>query len=105
MENTMPATQTFRSAIDRALDMKRLKIPNGIAVTKVFAEDYTDADGEPALRVSVILDEGVDVEKISGAAVGDLKFAIGENLRAEGIELFPYIFLAKPSELADTEEV
>ncbi len=87
-----------------ALEIKRLSLPASIAVTSVEAEDYTDSSGEPALRVLVVLHESVDVEKLTGEAIGNLKFAIRQSLRKNGVNEFPYIFLAKQSELADTEE-
>lgn len=87
-----------------ALDVKNLPTLPGLTVTRLDAEDYTDSTGEPSLRVWVILDESVEVEKISGAAVGNLKSAIRKNLREHGISVFPYIFLAKQSELEDTNE-
>ena len=96
----MPVDQETR----RALDIKSLAIPPGLAVTRLEAEDYTDSTGEPSLRVLVVLDESVDVEKVTGEAAGELKSAIRKSLRKHGITLFPYIFLAKESELADTDE-
>ncbi len=71
---------------------------------RVEVEDYTDWDGAPALRMLVVLDESVDPEKVSGEAAGQLKSVIRKSLRKHGIELFPYIFFAKPSELAETNE-
>src|SRR5437879_2024069 len=88
----------------RALDLKNLPQVPGLPVIGLEVEDYTDWEGEPALRVTVILDESVDPEKVSGKAVSDLNFAIHENLTSRGITLFPYIFLVKPSELAETAE-
>ena len=73
-------------------------------VLKIDAEDYTDWDCDPALRISVLLDDSTDIDKITGAEVGDFKLAIHDNLLKYGITLFPYVFLAKPSELAETDE-
>ena len=86
------------------LDLKNLPLPPGLHVLRIDAEDYTDWDGDPALRISILLDESTEVEKLSGAAVGDFKDAIHQNLLKHGISLFPYIFFAKPSELAETDE-
>jgi hypothetical protein len=94
----MPVDEKAR----RALDIKTL--PPGLAVTALEAEEYTDSSGEPSLRVWVILDETVDVENVTGEMVGRLKSAIRENLRQNGVTVFPYIFLAKPSERTDTAE-
>lgn len=88
----------------QALDLKNLSVPPSLHVLSVEAEDYTDWDGEPALRVTVVLDDSTDEEKISGAVVGAFKSAIRESLRAHGISLFAYIFLTKPSEIADISE-
>ena len=70
---------------------------------EVEAEDYIDSTGEPALRVQVILDESVDIDTMRGDQVGELKFAIRDSLRRHGVTLFPYIFLAKRSELAEAD--
>lgn len=96
----MPVDEKTREA----LDIKRLHLPLSPAVIRLEPEDCTDSTGEPSLRVLVILDEAVDVDKISGKAVGDLKFAFRDSLRKHGVTVFLYIFLAKPSELADTDE-
>lgn len=88
----------------RALDIKNLSIPSALPVVRVEAKDYTDSTGEPSLRVLVVLEESVDVENVTGKAVGELKSAIRDSLRKHGVSLFAYIFLAKPSELAETDE-
>lgn len=87
-----------------ALDLKNLPSPPGLRVLSIEAEDLTDWTGDPALRVNVLLDESVEVEKLTGAAMGDFTSAIHESLINHGITLFPYIFFAKPSELAETDE-
>lgn len=84
-----------------ALDLRTLKLPPSPPVVEVSAEDYTDSTGEPALRVQVILDESTDIYSIKGDHVSELKFAIGDSLRRHGVMLFPYIFLAKRSELLE----
>ncbi len=88
----------------RALDLKKLRFPRSLPVVRLEAEDYTDWEGEPSLRVLVVLDESVDEEKVSGEDAGKLKSTIRESLRKHGITLFPYIFLAKQSELDDNDE-
>ena len=87
-----------------ALDIQQFRFPPTLPVVEVEVEDYTDSDGEPALRVQVILDEATDIDAIQGEEVGELKFAIRDSLRRHGITLFPYIFLAKRSELAEAAE-
>ena len=87
-----------------ALDLKKLPIPAGMQILKIEAEDYEDWSGDPALRISVLLDESSEIEKVTGKAIGDFKMAIHDNLLAMGITLFPYFTFAKPSELAETDE-
>jgi hypothetical protein len=91
----MPVVEEAR----RALDLKTLSLPQGIPVLRVETEDYTDWEGQPALRVLVVIAESVDPYKISGQDVGNLKAAIRQALKRHGMTLFPYIFLAKQSEL------
>ena len=87
-----------------ALDLKSLALPATPPVAEVRVEDYTDSSGEPALRVLVVLEEDADVENLQGGAVRALKSAIHDSLRNHGVPGFPYIFLAKPSELADSDD-
>ena len=88
--------------IHDALDLKKLPVPPAMHILKIEAEDYTDWDGDPALRVNVLLDEATKVEKITG--LGKFKLAVYDNLLKYGINLFPYFRFAKPSELAETDE-
>jgi hypothetical protein len=92
--------------IQEALRLETLKLPPNPKVVEVRVEDYVDTSGEDALRVTVILDEQVEVEKVTGREVINLKTAIRDRLRQQGVELWPYIWLAKQSELdkKDSEE-
>jgi hypothetical protein len=85
--------------IREALDMKNLNLPPEPKVIAIEVEDLTDWTGDDALRVKVILDESVDEWNFSGEALLRMRAAIHEALLARGISLFPYVFLAKPSEL------
>ncbi len=89
-----------------ALKLSDLKprLPRNPKVVDVRVEDYVDSDGEDALRVWVILDEKVIVEKVRGEDVGNLKSAIRDRIRELGVELWPYIRLAKQSELDEEDE-
>jgi hypothetical protein len=86
-----------------ALDLKTLSLPPGLPVTRLEVEDYTDADGEPALRVLAVIEESVVVEQVNGRDVVAMKSAIRDSLRQRGITLFPYVFIAKQSELDEEE--
>jgi hypothetical protein len=87
----------------RLSDLKS-KLPSNPRIVDIRVEDYVDTDGDDALRVTVVLDEKVNVEKVNGQAVTDLKRVIRDRIRGLGIELWPYIFLAKQSELDEDNE-
>ena len=96
----MPVDEKTRDA----LDLKSLVLPPEMPVSRIEVQDYTDWEGDPSLRVLVVLDESVDVEKLSGGVVGDLKSRIHDSLIDHGVTLFPYIFLAKQSELDEIDD-
>ena len=56
------------------------------------------------MRVLVILNEQLEVEKVTGREVSDLKTAIRSQIRGLGVELWPYISLAKQSELDEDDD-
>jgi hypothetical protein len=90
-----------------ALSLKRLKLPPKPRVLAIEAEDYVDWTGDEALRVWVVIDENTTDEELqNGRAIIQLKSAIHDSLLKNGITLFPYITLTKPSErlAADEEE-
>ena len=95
----MPVDQKIREA----LRLRELKLPRNPKVVDIRVEDYVDTDGEDALRVLVVLDEEV-TSKSHGTRVSDLKTAIRDRIRELGVELWPYIFLAKQSELDEDDE-
>ncbi|MEZ6130662.1 MAG: hypothetical protein R3C59_18405 [Planctomycetaceae bacterium] len=96
----MPVAQV----IQEALDLKRLNLPESPKVIDLIVENYTDMDGEASLRITAVIDEATDLDQIEGGNVGRLKAEIHRSLQQRGIELFPYIFIAKPSELATEEQ-
>ncbi|MBI2805581.1 MAG: hypothetical protein HYX68_11440 [Planctomycetes bacterium] len=96
----MPLTVDIRDA----LDLKTLQTPRSLRILKIDAEDYTDWTGDPALRITVVLDESTEIERVTGEEVGEFKLAIHDNLLKNGIKLFPYKFFAKPSDLIETDE-
>ena len=90
--------------IHEALDLSKLKLPPSPSVSRLIVEDDEGTDSEPALRITAVIDESTDLDQVNGRDVGELKFVIRQSLRQHGIHLFPYIFLAKPSELLGDEE-
>ncbi|MBX9791178.1 MAG: hypothetical protein K2Y37_19840 [Pirellulales bacterium] len=91
-------------AVDRvtleALDLSRLALPSEPRVVGIKVDEYVDSDGADALRVTVVLTNDTTDEQLSGENSWALKSAIRESLRAHGVQLFPYIFLATEAELA-----
>ena len=51
------------------IDLTKLKLPASPEVLTAEVEDYTDADGDPALRVTVILAEDTDVDNVRGEEI------------------------------------
>ncbi len=80
------------------------KLPRNPKVVDIRVEDYVDTDGEDALRVTVILDEDVKFEEIRGEDITALKSAIRQRIREQTMELWPYIWFAKQSELDEDDE-
>ena len=97
-------------AVDqRILDVLKLsdlkpKLPRNPRVVDIRVEDYVDTSGDDALRVWVILDEGVKVEKLKAEDTTALKTAIRNRIRELGVELWPYIDLVTQSELDEEDE-
>ena len=97
-------------AVDqKILDVLKLselksKLPRNPKVVDIRVEDYVDTDGEDALRVTVVLDEGVDVEKLRGKDISDLTSTVSQRIRDQTMELWPYIWFAKQSELDEDDD-
>jgi hypothetical protein len=80
------------------------KLPRNPKVVDIRVEDYVDSDGEDALRVTIVIDEDVDVEKVSGHDLSDLVNAVRSRIRELDVERWPYIGFAKPSELVEDDD-
>jgi hypothetical protein len=91
----MPVDEKTRDA----LDFSQLDIPPEIPISRIDVENYTDWDGDPSLRLLVVIGESVEINKKNSRLIGDLKNRIHDSLQNHGITLFPYIFIAKQSEL------
>ncbi len=83
----------------RALDPRKLALPPRPVVESIEVEEMVDWEGDEGLRVQVIIGEDTRDEELTGKFGIALRFAIREALAAEGVEQFPYTYLAKPSEL------
>jgi hypothetical protein len=101
----MAVDQMIRKVQD-ALKLSKLrsKLPREPKVVDIRVEDYVDTDGEDALRVTVVIDEDVDVEKVDGDDVMVMKRAIHDRIRDLGVERWPYVFVVKQSELDEADE-
>ena len=80
------------------------KLPRNPKIVDIRVEDYVDTDGEDALRVTVILDESVKVEKLRGEDINALVSTIRQRIRDLGVTLWPYIWFAKQSELDEDDD-
>lgn len=89
----------------RALDPRKLALPPRPIVESIEVEEMVDWEGDEGLRVQVIIGEDTRDEELTGKFGIALRFAIREALAAEGIEQFPYTYLAKPSDLIAEGEV
>ena len=89
--------------LQRAIDLRQIPVPAGFNIVSIEAEDYTDWDGDPALRISVVIDENMDVDHISGEVINTFKRSVRDSLIKHGVTLFPFFRFAKPSELASTD--
>ena len=89
--------------INRLLDPKRL-LPPGSRVLKIEAQNYVDSLGEDSLRIDVLLDDSITDDEIAQNRLRPIDDAITGALRKAGVQLFPYIFWARESELAEEEE-
>jgi hypothetical protein len=95
----------FRKVQD-ALKLSKVKskLPRNPKVVDIRVEDYVDSDGEDALRVTIVIDDDVDVEKVSGQDRSDLVNAIRSRIRELDVERWDYIGFAKPSELEEDDD-
>jgi hypothetical protein len=59
-----------------------------------------DWSGDDALRINAILDEDAADDDLKVPDVFVMKDRIRQELRQHGIDLFPYVFFAKRSDLA-----
>ncbi|HKI19266.1 MAG TPA: hypothetical protein VKA15_15375 [Isosphaeraceae bacterium] len=80
------------------------KLPRNPKVVDIRVEDYVDTDGEDALRVWVILDESVKVEKLRGEDLNAWNSAVRQRIRDQGVTLWPYIGFVKQSELDEKDD-
>jgi len=98
----MPVDQKVLDALK--LSELKSKLPRNPKVVDIRVEDYVDTDGEDALRVWLILDESVKVEKLRGEDIGAWKSAVRQRIRDQGVTLWPYVKFAKQSELDEDDD-
>ena len=90
----MMAGEPSIEEIQELLDPKTLSLPASLPVQRIEAEEYVDWEGEDAIRVTVGLEDYVDVgeDSVTGQDVLDL----GE---------FAYISITSESELEEDVEL
>ncbi len=97
----MTVEQKVLQRAKKVLDLSKLRksLPKKPRIVRIESEEYVDADGDDALKVSVILSDDTTDEDLSGENVLALKSVVYDSLLDAGITLFPYIFLASQAEL------
>jgi hypothetical protein len=98
----MAVDQKIRDALK--LSKLKTKLPKNPRVVDIRVEEYVDTSGDDALRVTVVLDEDVEVEKLRGEDIIAMTREIRRRVRDQGIELWPYVQFAKQSELDEKDE-
>jgi len=58
----------------------------------------------PSLRILAVTGESIEIDKKTSRLIGDLKNRSHDSLQDHGITLFPYIFIAKQSELDSRDD-
>jgi hypothetical protein len=102
---------SFAMAVDQKirdvlkLSKLRSKLPKSPKVTEIRVEDYVDTSGEDALRIWVILDDSVtDDQLLRGDDIIALKSTIRDRVFKLGVGLWPYVSIARQSELDEDDE-
>ncbi len=99
----MPVDQKILDVLK--LSKLKSKLPKNPKVVDIRVEEYVDTSGEDALRIWVILDESVsDDQLMRGEDISALKSAIRDRVFELGVGLWPYIYIAKQSELDEDDE-
>jgi hypothetical protein len=81
------------------LDPKKLPLPSKPKVLDIRVYPYVDHLGDDALEIWVILDDSTTRKDRSVANRRVITRAISDTLLKAGIDWFPYIQMATPSEL------
>ena len=88
----------------KALDLNTLRLPAGIPIVRLWAEDYTSWQGDDALMVHAILPEDLDIKQVTGRDINLAKEAIRDSIWSQGVTVFPYIKMYKASEAQQVTE-
>jgi hypothetical protein len=91
---------TMERDLKRALALRRLKLPGRPRVERVEFTQIIDSIGDPALRVTVVLDEATSDEERQWARLAPIAEAVRRALAEAEIDLWPYIRFRKASEQA-----
>ncbi len=86
--------------LKKALALPKLKLPGRPRVERVEFAQITDSIGDPALRITVVLDEATSDEEREWSRLAPVADAIRRALAAAEIDLWPYIRFRKVSEQA-----
>ena len=85
--------------VSKALGLRRLAMSkNGPKVRRLEVREHVDHTGEDSLRIWAILDDARDEKLVTGRWGLEFDSAIHDSLLSHGIDLFPYISIARESE-------
>jgi hypothetical protein len=92
----MAVDQKIRDVLK--LSKLRSKLPKNPKLVDIRVEEDVDTDGKDALRIWVILDEGVDLEHLKPEDTMAVKRVIRDRVFGLDVDLWPYFHMAKQSE-------
>jgi hypothetical protein len=87
-----------------ALRLDSLVVPADLKVEDLRVEEYTDHDGDDALRVTIVLADDTDFSQGIGGKLNTLIRSINDNLLQRGVTLFPYTRISTPRGAAEAAE-
>lgn len=95
-----------QSAIEAALRLERLGLPERPRIAEVRAEPHVDSAGEDAIRVWVILGDETQDDQMTWQQLKPVVEAVHGALQRAEIDLWPYVRFRRESECpgADEEE-
>jgi hypothetical protein len=86
--------------LDEILREVKDRLPPRPRVAEIYGYPYTDSLGDPAFRITVVLDEEFGKEGPKWAQLKPIQDAIFEAVDKRGVKDFPYVRFVTSRELA-----